>query len=285
MPLKLYRTLPAQKVNPGIRAAYRRELDALMREMGRQAVAEILAEYDRMEWRIAPDDMAQDAKWRSPAEVLTEKTNQLLDYWRKRFNNDGTPAAKKALKDIWKRIKNLRKRTLKEAGITVKIDPSRFTEAKFSALLLANEQLIVTIPDMFFSRMKSIIDNAIISGLDRAQMAEELHKNFDPPSDKGWSESRWAEHCRFIARDQTSKAVQALAECTDRDLGLTEGIWIHNPGRKSSRLTHIEMGRDRTPFKLAEGKYDRAEGRKVKPAECYNCMCSYRPVIPDTWRA
>jgi hypothetical protein len=69
MPLKKLRTLPAQKVNPGLRASYRRVLDGLMREMGRECVAAILDEYDRLEWRIAPE-VAQDARWRSPAEVL-----------------------------------------------------------------------------------------------------------------------------------------------------------------------------------------------------------------------
>jgi uncharacterized protein with gpF-like domain len=285
MAFKVTRTLPAQKVNPGIRAAYRRELDALVREMGREAVAAVLAEYDRLEWRIAPDAMAEDAKWKSPAIVLKEETDKLLAAWEKRFGNDGSAAAKKALKDIWRRIKLLRKRTLKEAGITVKIEPSRLTDERFQALLLANEQLIRTIPQQFFASMQSTISNAITSGLDRKAMAEQLYAQFSPPSDKGWSESRWFKHCRFIARDQTSKAVQALAECTDRDLGLTEGIWVHNPGRFSSRLTHIQMGRDKKPFKLAEGKYDPAEGRKVKTGELYGCMCSYRVIIPDTWRA
>lgn len=272
MAFKVTRTLPAQKVNPGIRAAYRRELDALVREMGREAVDAVLAEYDRLEWRIAPDAMAEDAKWRSPAVVLKEETDKLLAAWEKRFGNDGSAAAKKALKDIWRRIRLLRKRTLKEAGITVKIEPSRLTDERFQALLLANEQLIRTIPQQFFASMQSTISNAITSGLDRKAMAEQLYAQFSPPSDKGWSESRWFKHCRFIARDQTSKAVQALAECTDRDLGLTEGIWVHNPGRLSSRLTHIQMGRDKKPFKLTEGKFDPAEGRKVKPGELYNCL-------------
>lgn len=284
MPLKRYRTLPAQKVNPGIRAAYRRELDALVREMGRQAVAEILAEYDRLEWRIVPP-VAQDAKWRSPVEVLTETANSLLSRWRKKFIDQAVPAAKKALKDIKNRICKFRERTLREIGFTVKIAPSSFTNNRYQALMLQNEHLISTIPDQFFGEMKTIIDGAIVKGLDRDQLAEQLYERFDPPSDKKWSQSRWHKHCKFIARDQTSKAVQALAESTDLDMGLTEGIWVHMPGRFESRLTHMAMGRDKTPFKLAEGKYDSAVGRKVKPAELYNCMCTYRTVIPDDWRA
>ena len=284
MPLKKLRTLPAQKVNPGLRASYRRVLDGLMREMGRECVTAILDEYDRMERRIAPS-VAQDARWRSPAEVLAEKERLLLEHWRRRFRNDGSAAAKKALKDVWKRIKAQRKKALRDIGITVNIEPSRLTDARFAAMLLENTRLISTIPDEFFSSLQSTVSNAIVKGLDRAQMRDELYARFAPPTEKGWSESRWYKHCRFIARDQTSKAVQALAECTDRDLGLTEGIWVHMPGRLSSRVTHIAMGRDGKPFKLEEGKYDPAVGMKVKPAELYGCMCTYRVVVPDTWRA
>lgn len=282
MPLKIVRTIPALKVNPGIRAAYRRELDALMRAMGKDVVAAVLEAYDKIEWRVVPD-MAEDAKWRSPAQIMLDIEEKLLEKWRKEFGKTGTMAAKLALKSIYRRIKLQRQRALKELGISVKIDPSRFTNSVYQALTVENIQLIKTIPDEFFSRLQKIVNQNISRGLDRAALAEELYANFDPPSDKKWTESRWYKHCRFIARDQTSKAVQALAESTDKDLGFTDGIWVHVPGRLSSRLTHIKMNGKQ--FKLDEGLYDPDEGRKVKPASLWNCMCCYRPVIPDSWRA
>ena len=283
MPLKIVRTIPALKVNPGIRAAYRRALDSLVRAMGKDVVAKVLEAYDKIEWRIVP--MAEDAKWRSPAQIMLDIESQLLAKWRKEFGKSGTMAAKLALKSIYRRIKLQRQRALKELGISITIDPSRFTNSVYQALTIENIQLIKTIPDEFFSRLQNIVNQHISRGLDRAALAEDLYANFDPPSDKKWTESRWYKHCRFIARDQTSKAVQALAESTDKDLGFTEGIWIHVPGRLSSRLSHIRMGQDKTPFLLDKGKYDPDEERFVKPAELYNCMCTYRPIIPDSWRA
>ena len=50
MPLKIVRTIPALKVNPGIRAAYRRALDSLVRAMGKDVVAKVLEAYDKIEW-------------------------------------------------------------------------------------------------------------------------------------------------------------------------------------------------------------------------------------------
>ena len=281
MPLKIIRTIPALKVNPGIRAAYRRAIDALVRAMGKDVVAKVLEAYDKIEWRVVP--MAEDAKWRSPAQIMLDMENDLLAKWRKEFGKSGTMAAKLALKSIYRRIKLQRQRALKELGITITVDPSRFTNSVYQALFIENVQLIKTIPDEFFSRLQNIVNQHISRGLDRAALAEDLYANFDPPSDKKWTESRWYKHCRFIARDQTSKAVQALAESTDKDLGFTEGIWVHVPGRLSSRLTHIKMNGKQ--FKLDEGLYDSDVGYNVKPASEYNCMCTYRPVIPMGWRA
>ena len=284
MALKKIRTLPALKVNPGLRASYRRALDGLLAEMARDVVGRLLEEYDRMAWRIAPE-MAQDGKWRSPAQAMLDAEEKLLKQWRRRFRDESTKQAKKALRDIWRQIKRQRTKALKDLGISVSIDPSRLTQDRFKALLLENVRLIRTIPEEYFSSLSATINHAIVSGFDRAAMAAELFQKFEPPSgEKTMREYRkWQNHCRFIARDQTSKAVQALAECTDRDLGLTEGIWVHVPGRLSSRLTHIKM--NGTRYKLDEGLYDSAVDRMVKPASEINCMCSYRPVIPDSWRA
>lgn len=282
MPLKITRTLPAQKVNPGIRATYRRTLDGLVRDMGKEVVDAVLQAYDGIEWRVS-HEMAQDAKWRSPAQIMLDTEEKLLKAWRRKFKNTGTLAANKALRAIYRRLKNQRTQELKKLGITISIDPSRFTASRYQALFLENVQLISTIPDEFFNRLQSTVNSAIVQGLDRAALAEQLYVQFSPPSEKGWNESYWYKHCRFIARDQTSKAVQALAESTDADLGLTEGIWVHVPGRLSSRVTHIKMHGKR--FKLDEGIYDSQVGYNVKPAMLWNCMCTYRAVIPDSWRA
>ena len=288
MALKKLRALPALKVNPGLRASYRRALDTLMAEMARDVIAKLLDEYDRLEWRIAPD-MAEDAKkrkWRSPAQAMLDEEEKLLRQWRRRWRNESSAQAKKALRDIWRQIRRQRTKALRDMGITVTIDPSRLTQERFQALLLENVRLIRTIPEEFFGSLSATINHAVVNGFDRAALAAELFQKFEPPASGAPTMrdyKKWQNHCRFIARDQTSKALQALSECADRDLGLTEGIWVHVPGRLSSRLTHIKM--HGTRFKLDEGLFDPDEGRNVKPAECYNCMCTYRVVIPENWKA
>jgi hypothetical protein len=82
-----------------------------------------------------------------------------------------------------------------------------------------------------------------------------------------------------ITLDQTLKLSNQIKTENCESLGITEGIWIHVPGQYTSRKTHIEMNGKR--FKLSEGLYDPAVGRKVKCGELYYCRCVFRSVIPE----
>ena len=70
----------------------------------------------------------------------------------------------------------------------------------------------------------------------------------------------------------------ALKREVREELGITEGIWVHVPGRYTSRKTHMAMNGKR--FKLSEGLYDSDVGKKVVPGECPFCRCVYRSVLP-----
>lgn len=84
---------------------------------------------------------------------------------------------------------------------------------------------------------------------------------------------------KLIARDQSNKATQAIRSIEAKELGITEGVWVHVPGAKSSRKTHMQMNGKR--FRLDEGLYDSAVGRKVLPGELVACNCTFRAVIPE----
>ena len=198
--------------------------------------------------------------------------------WRRRFDSFSMTASEKYIKQIWASVRIGRKNELAALGIVRRINPSRFTSELYQSLLHENVSLIRTIPESYFSRIEQDVQRSITAGGDRQMLIRDLRRNY------GLEENR----ARFIARDQTAKATQALAESTDRDLGFTEGIWVHVPGRKSSRPTHIAMNGKR--FKLGEGLYDRSAygkrgGAWVSPGSLPNCMCTYRPVIPEGWKA
>lgn len=158
---------------------------------------------------------------------------------------------------------------MKAAGFTVQIHPSRVLNDTVKALIAENVSLIRSIPQQFFQQVESLVQRSIIQGRDVASLRDELQGRF------GVTRNR----AKLIARDQSNKAFQAIKRAENQQLGIKEGIWVHVPGTKSSRKTHMRMNGKR--FKLNEGLYDSDVKRKVLPGELVACNCVYRAVIPE----
>lgn len=82
-----------------------------------------------------------------------------------------------------------------------------------------------------------------------------------------------------VALDQTLKISQQIQQENCKSVGITDGIWIHVPGRYTSRKSHMAMNGKR--FKLSEGLYDSEVDMNVLPGTLYFCRCVFRPVIPE----
>lgn len=266
MALKKMTTLRAIKSNAGIRAAYRRQMDALINAMSDDMTQAILDEYSKVEHRIA-----QDAAWRSPSERLQAILDKLGVRWQKKFTREALPIATKYIASVLRRVRNGRLSALKELGITVTINPSRITDERLQALIQENASLIKSIPIQYAERIQGAVQRSVTAGMDRAGLQKDLRNIYGIT----------ARRAKMIARDQIAKATQTLAQVTDRDLGLTHGVWVHVPGRYSSRPTHLAMHGQ--VFELGKGLYDSAVGRSVVPGQEILCACTYRPLLPNNW--
>lgn len=267
------RTLRAVNPNPGIRAAYRRSLRAMVRAMREDYQRRLSELYAVLEPRIAGD-----AKWRSPLERLQDAMGKLADKWESKFSSFADKLVPKVFKGIFGRVVKSRGQTLKDAGIKPPLlkDLSlkdRVMDARVQTLIEANVALIKTIPQDCHARVLKMVTNAVATGQTEKELTAAIFKAF------AVSERR----ANVIARDQVLKATQSIAQATDKELGITEGVWIHVPGRKSSRPTHVKM--DGKKFTLGTGLWDSEVNRWVVPGELILCACKYRPVVPETWKA
>lgn len=254
------RTLRATKANPGIRSAYRKQIEAMMQELRDDVQARILELYDDLEWRIDPN-YAEDA-WFSPAERFIKMLAPVIDRWTKRASKAAESIANRFVGSVTKGVENSRRQSLKDAGILTKIVRSHRTKEAYKALVFENVQLITSIPKEYLDGVRYKVLDCISRGADREALQKDLQYSY------GLSEKK----ARTIANDQINKATQAMAQATDRDLGITEGIWVHVPGQFSSRPTHVAM--DGKKFPLSEGLYDENKYvmKKVKPGELINCI-------------
>lgn len=270
---KVKRTLRATKPNPGIRVAYRKQMEKLIEEMGTEVEAKVLELYEDLQWRVEDPDLATDGKWRSPSERFRDLLTPIAERWTARFKRLSETICISFVKAIRGRVERGRVQALREAGIAIKINRSRFANERYQALIQENIDLIKTIPQEYFGRVNQQVQRNISKGYDKKALTEELYNDYDISYKRA----------RVIARDQTQKATQSLAMVTDRDLGITEGVWIHVPGRLSSRPTHVAF--DGQTFALNKGLYDSNKYVEdfVKPGELPLCRCTYRPVLPDKW--
>lgn len=117
-------------------------------------------------------------------------------------------------------------------------------------------------------RVRGVITQGVTSGGTLSDIERALRAS------KGFSLAR----AKRVALDQSIKVHQAVQRANAEELGITEGIWVHVPGRYTSRKTHMAMNGKR--FKLSEGLYDSDVGKKVVPGECPFCRCVYRSVLP-----
>ena len=110
---------------------------------------------------------------------------------------------------------------------------------------------------------------SVTAGRDVGYLTDELHKRY----------AVTRRRAAFIARDQANKATEAIKRVEGEKLGVRVGIWVHIPGKYTSRATHRAM--NGKPFLISEGMYDPAVKRKVQCGELPGCQCTYRSFIPE----
>jgi len=259
--VSMAKILRAIKPNAGIRAKYRRRLEAMIDDMNRSVVWWLRAEYRREENRIA-----QDA---SPAAALGKRIQTLFRYWMRRWQNKLEDFARDFVHSTERKTRNSIKQALKDAGFTVRMDPARAENDVMAALIRENVALIKSIPEHYFTEVTGLVMRSASRGRDVKFLEDELAKRY----------AITKRRAKLIVRDQSNKATQAIRSIEAKELGITEGVWVHVPGAKSSRKTHMQMNGKR--FRLDEGLYDSAVGRKVLPGELVACNCTFRAVIPE----
>lgn len=255
-------TAPVRAVGPnaGIGAWYRKRLDTEIKAMHKSVVYWLLAAYRKRENEIATDA--------SPIREILERFDKDMRRWKRRWTWLARWLSMRMVEKTEKTDKSALEQAYKAAGFTVKFDASRQLNAVSRALIEANVHLIKTIPQRYFDEVREIVTRGVSMGRDLTYISEELGKRYKITR----------ERARFIARDQADKASMAIQMTRDQELGVKEGVWVHVPGKKSSRPTHEAM--DGKTFPLDKGLYDSAVNRYVLPAELPNCRCIYRRVLP-----
>ncbi|MCM1513221.1 MAG: phage minor head protein [Oxalobacter formigenes] len=203
---------------------------------------------------------------------IQKLTDKLSRQWEKRYSEESAKLAKEFVGKVNRETTLATERNLSSAGFDIKLRDTVETRNIINSLRYTQVDLIKSIPVQELDKVAGIVQRSVQNGRDIYYVQSELEKRFDMTE----------ERARLIAIDQNNKATQAIRQARDLEAGITEGIWDHVPGRKTSRPTHVKMNGKRFQlYGIDKGLYDSAVGRKVMPGELVACACGYHAIIPD----
>lgn len=263
-------TIPGIPASVGIQNEYARSIRRLIKQMEKAALKFVLEKYKLFR---ASEMVTNDA----PIDFDNRRLQQLIDAIKARFGRyiseweaeEIDAIVSKFIGKIDKQTKAGLMANLKKAGIVIDFHISALHQPLLEEMVASNVNLIKSIAPKYFDKLTNVVIDSALKGRDMASIFQHI-KDLNKVTER---------RAELIAIDQTNKATQALNVMQTKDIGIKKGIWIHIPGEKSSRKTHIAM--NGKTFDLDEGLYDEDVGRNVLPGELPYCRCDFRPDITE----
>lgn len=250
--------LPDFRPNAGIQAAYRAELNRLLRSV-RNDVLELVRNHWETPERVEPTRIAMDS------DLLARLIDQLLAKWATRL----TELPKKiATEFVGKTVFAYDRRmqaALRKAGFTVNLQLTDYTRQAMRGAVGMNVGLIKSIPNQYLSDVQKYVWEAVEGGFDLATLTDNLQHAYHIGRNRA----------KLIARDQSNKVHAVMEQARRIELGITRAVWMHSAAAKEPRQSHVKAnGKE---FEIDKGMY--LDGEWVLPGQAINCGCTSRAII------
>lgn len=245
-------TLNPARPNAGTQALYRRKLMEMFRPMYDETVETVRRAYEHNEPEMAADS--------TPANVLQQAVRRMVLRWQKRWDLGAPELAKWFAQSVVDRTDASLQASLRKAGMSVRFQMTPQVTDIAAATVHQNVQLIKSIPQEFLGEVEGLVMRSVQTGRDLHQLTQDLQARY------GITERR----ATIIARDQNNKATSAIVNARQRQLGITEAIWLHSKGRKHPRKKHLAAHGER--YDVTKGLPVGDKGQYVFPGEEINCF-------------
>lgn len=257
------RTIPPVRASAAIRARYDARVQGLIDEMDRSILHWISAQ-----WRRSTPETVIYGSDESPAMELQVAMTKLGKRWLKRFDLLADSLADWFAQAQRDRCQTALASSLRQAGMSVRFKMTPAMRDAFDAVRAENVALIRSVAQSHMTQVETLVMQSVSQGRDLESLTKALQQS------AGVTKRRAA----LIARDQNNKATATMTSVRQRELGITEGIWMHSAGGKHPREKHVKFSGKK--FDLATG-HDFGDGfGAVLPGQAINCRCTWRAVIP-----
>lgn len=255
-------TVRAIHANAGVHAWYFDELAKAIDAMQAQVSRGILAAYGMLE----PQEYGMDAE-PNPSLLLRSALRKWGGLWVSKFDKLSLDLGQQFARKSFNLTQTQMRSAFKDAGFTVKFEPTPASRAAYQAVVAEQVNLIKSIPQQYLKDVESKVWGSVMKGADMHALSVDLRKTYGITRDRA----------AIIARDQNNKAKAILEKTRREELGITRAIWQHSAGGKVPRATHVAMSGK--AYAIAQGMYDSNEKKYVLPGELINCRCTSRAVI------
>ena len=246
----------------GIEAEYRRRLVALISDLDRSVSYWLKAAWNKNTPHLAQDEL--------PVETLRRAIRALTRRWQVKFNDLAGDLASYFAQSVSQRSDAALKAALKKGGFTVEFKMTRAQRDVLNAVTHENVALIKSIPAQHLQKVEGAVMRSVATGRDLGALTKELQQI------SGVTRKRAA----FIAQSQNNLATAAITAARQREIGITEAIWVHSGGSKHPRISHQKAGRDRVRYDPSEDWLDPEVGYRILPGQLPRCKCLSRAVVP-----
>ncbi|WP_051074109.1 minor capsid protein [Rhizobium freirei] len=251
--------------NAAIAEKYAKSVQAMIREMARDTVAELKAMFSAPGYALDGDHFG-GVENGSPAARSQIILNKLMRKYRGKFDDLATMATDRMIKATLKHVDTTAGLSLREMGAGLELPD--FWSARLREIVAASTkeatQLIRTIPERFLSQVQGQTMRAITSGRGMADLTPFLAKKYGQNLRKA----------KNVALDQTRKAYSNLSAQRMQDAGVEEFEWRHSHGGHDPRKQH--QGWNGKVFRYDDPPVDETFG-PVLPGQAINCKCFARP--------
>lgn len=262
MATKKRKTARAVRANPGLTAAYRRRLDALVDEMSASVEYWLTAAYKANPPKL---EVAMDAL---PSLELGRRIRDLGKRWIKKFDDMAERIATSFVESGRKSTDSAFQSALKDAGFAVEFQVTPVIRDAMNAVIQENVALIKSIPQQYLTDVEGIVMRGFSRGRDLAQISTELQERH------GVTKKRAA----LISIDQSNKLTATVTQARRIELGLFEAEWVHSAAGREPRPDHVKAGNDKLRFDVRKGAL--ISGEYILPGEKIRCRCSSKTILP-----
>ena len=252
------KTLAPVHPNAGLQMAYRRKLESMVDDLHAS-----LLWWLRSAYRANTPEMAQDE---SPAMALRDVMRKLSRRWQRNFDRGADDLAGWFAKAAADRSDKALQQILRTAGFSVRFKMTDAANDVMQATIGEQVGLIKSIASQHLSQVEGMVMRSVSTGRDLGTLTKELEERF------GVTRRRAA----LIARDQSNKATATITRVRQRELGVTEAIWMHSHGGREPRPSHVEFSGQR--YDIEKGAF--LDGKWVWPGTEINCRCVSKSVVP-----